>query len=566
VTVLFAIILLLIIPAGMLVIRVLRSKSSFLWLLAMVGTLVAWPAVYLSRLNMPQVIAPFTWQPDSLLLISPSLLVDATSWAFAIALATQVLSIMLTSVARFSTVHAKSQEYSLETVNPEAILSTQPVSSQITNWHAWAANLAMTSLGLVAVLAGNLLTLLLAWAALDIVELLLLLGQVSTTQERERVVISFATRIGGIGALLLAMVIIWQQDGLLDFPLNTPQASLLLLLAAGLRLGILPLHMPFFRELPMRRGLGTILRLVPIAASLLLLVRTSETVIRSDATPYLLGFTAIAGIYGAISWLRAQDELAGRPYWILGTTSLAMSAAILSQPVACLAWSLATLLPGSLLFITSVRRKSLAPILGLGLLGLVGLPYTPAWTGTSIFQAITVSPNILRALASLLTALSFFIIHALLIAGYLAHSLRGTIIPTDSPQPKVERWVWLLYPAGLAILPLSHFLVGWIIRPSIAHVSLLMWVEGASAIGLASAFWLYSSRIPSHNEESSSHSRLSEFSRFQSVTAGQFYRLFWGGYRLLAQVIGLISSVLEGEAGILWALVLMVLVAVFLQH
>ncbi len=41
-----------------------------------------------------------------------------------------------------------------------------------------------------------------------------------------------------------------------------PQAGLLLIVAAGLRLGVLPVHLPYNSESSLRRGLGTMLRLV----------------------------------------------------------------------------------------------------------------------------------------------------------------------------------------------------------------------------------------------------------------------------------------------------------------
>jgi formate hydrogenlyase subunit 3/multisubunit Na+/H+ antiporter MnhD subunit len=564
-TALIAILTLLFIPAAMLFINMLRRKSNILWMLATLGALIAGLVVYLTRRYIPQEFTPLTWQPEAFFFISPGLLVDTTSWIFALALVTQVLAIMLTSVARMGSKSLSPTETPQQTNGSDNIPSGSQASSQSTDWRAWAANLALTSLGLVAVLSGNLLTLLFAWAALDVAELMVLLGQVSTNTIRRQVVSAFSTRFAGIAMLVLAGIVMWNQDGRLDFSSISPQASLFLLLSAGLRLGILPIHVPFLNELPIRIGLGTPIRLVPVAASLVLLVRSAETGIQGITGLALLGLTALAGLIGGIGWLRAQDEISGRSNWILATTSLAAAAMILAQPTASLAWSLATLLPGCLIFIASQRRLFLAPILLLGTLCLTGLPYTPLWAGTNIFVPTIATANLFEHTIVLLTGLLFVVIHALLLAGYLMYGLRGIFIPDGKPQQQVDRWVWLLYIPGLVILPVVHILLGWLIRPNPVQATLVMWVEGAAALGIAAAIWYFTAR-PARSDYSS---RISSAIR-QWLSVENIYRSFYrplGWFsRVIAQAIRMISIVLEGEAGILWALVLLVLVLVYLQQ
>ena len=561
-TALIAIFLLLFIPGAMLTIHILRREAKSLWILAMLGALLAWPAVYLASRHIPEEIASFTWQPISLFPLSPVLLVDSTSWIFALVLATQLLAVMLTSVARLESKSQPIQDHSPTDDKKESPHSSLPIASQRKSWQAWAGNLALTSLGLVAVLAGNLLTLLLAWAALDIVEMIILMGQVSTSELRGKVVITFSTRIAGMAVLLAAGIIIWNRGELLEFNAISPQASLLLVLAAGLRLGILPIHVPFLQELPMRIGLGTILRLVPVSACLILLVRSAEVGIQGTIGLVMLGLTALAGLAGGVSWLRARDELAGRPYWILTTSSLSMAAAIQAQPTAALAWSLAAMLPGTLIFINSVKRRSLALIIITGALCLTGLPFTPVWAGTGVFQPATVPSDVAGKIFTLLVGLILVAVHALLLAGYLIHGLRGVLIPDDTPRQEVERWVWLLYIPGLIILPILHGWLGWMIHPDARQATLMMWAEGPSALGLASAIWFFTSR-PAH------------LARFTSpknplLSAEHISRPLYKPllllFRLFSQIIRIISTVLEGEAGILWALVLLVLVLVFLQQ
>ena len=232
--------------------KIIRSAYAYSWLIALVGSLAAWLLVLLARPRPAYVVSLVNWRPVTYFPDSPIILVDSISWPFALALATLVL----------------------------AVIITVPIRQQGINWHAWASSLALVGFGLLAVLAGNPLTLMLAWAALDILEIFILLVQVRESKVLVQTLTAFTPGIGGLGLLLWADVAARAAGNPLTFigdsasvvPMNL---SLFLLIALGLRLGVLPLHLPYFREPPMRRGLGTSLRLVPAAASLVLLARTA---------------------------------------------------------------------------------------------------------------------------------------------------------------------------------------------------------------------------------------------------------------------------------------------------
>ena len=587
-TALIAILLLLFTPAVMLFIRTLWPNSRFLWLAALFGTLLAWVAVFIARYDLPFEIAPQTWQPAAFFPLSPALLVDTTAWIFALTLATHAVAIMLTGTARLggwgvhepivpiageneapSPVSKPSAENQEDAPALQVAGENEPLSPAASqppplpaNWKAWAANLALTSLGLVAVLAGNLLTLLLAWSALDILELLILLGQVSSSEQRGQVVRTYGARCGGTIMLLLAGLFIWAGGGELDFNQSAASVNLLLFIAASLRLGILPLQVPFFGEPPLRIGLGTTLRLVPAAASLVLMVRTAQAGLPGTVGLLILAFAALAGLAGSIGWLRAETALSGRPYWLIATASLVLAAAVQGPPAASLAWSLALLLPGSLIFLSSLRARFLAPVLLLGLLGLSGLPFTPLWAGSRMFQAPAGLEWVAGQIMAMLFMLILFIVHAILLAGYLRHSLPGMLVADGGPQLKVERWVWLLYLPGLVILPVFHFILGWMLKPEPTQVSLVMWLQGACALGLAGAIWLSTSRPRSP--------KFTFLAGRGWLSSGKIYRPLYQPvewlFRLAARIVRVSSAVLEGEAGILWAFVLLVFGLLFLQQ
>ena len=554
------------------------SPVAYYWLAALVGTLTAWPLVLLSKPRQAYTISLVTWSPATYFLDSPKILVDSISWSFALAIATLVLAVILTAPMRLPGI----------------------------SWHAWASSLALAGFGLLAVLAENPLTLMLAWAAIDILEIAILLVQVRDSRIHVQALAAFAARVGGLGLLLWADVTARTAGSLWSFTpgasSNTVQThlSLVLIIAAGLRLGVLPLHLPFLKEPPLRRGLGTSLRLVPAAASLVLLVRTANVGVPAFWVPYLLVLVGLSALYGAILWAFAPDELSGRPFWILSMTAFAVASAVCGLPGASLAWGLACIFSGGLLFLVSDRHRNLLPLLLFGLLGFVGLPFTPAWGGMQLYA----SPS--NGVRSMLYLLPIFLLaHALLVSGYIFHTMRSE--PTLK-QP--QRWVWVLYPLGLSLLPLVQYAWFWyairwrvVLHPgdlqslnlqsmsvyadithgwslsagwSISALPIMTWIGGVIALGVAMIFlWIgYRRRLTDGLYPPDGlfppdglypHLPRGLLSIGQQIFSLNWLYKFLGIFlRLSVRFVRLLTGVLEGDGGILWVLVLLALLVALL--
>src|SRR4030042_4100917 len=387
---------------AMLILRVLRPRLSIQGFVVVLSVLSGLPMVFLARSDIPHIIQLLQWKPDSLFPLSPSLLIDKISWDFALALTTLSFSVVITSITqlgqskKIDLFSVQNQTHGVETsttssntsgvkISPAANVSNKETGAP-SNWLLWAAILIITSMGLLAVTAGNMLTLLLTWAALDITELIVSLSQRVQSRIRERIILVFSAKMAGNVTLLVAGLTLWSLGDSLSFDAISPSISIYLILAAGIRLGVLPFQLPFTQELPINRGLGTVFRLVPAASSYILLVRVSATGVNGAITPYLVVFTTMAGLFAAINWMHAKDELNGRPYWLLGTASLAVGAAILNQPVVCSAWRIASLLSGGFIFSMSLRHRNLIPLVLLGMVNLSSLPFTPTWQGTRLYQ------------------------------------------------------------------------------------------------------------------------------------------------------------------------------------
>ena len=270
--------MLLLIPIGLLLVASLavfilfkfRPKYGTSWLIAAVASTLAWLTVFYLRLRLPTTLSVLSWEGSTGILWGDfSLLLDYDSWPYTLALTTITLAVILTDAARTR-------------------FDSTPKS--------WSASLAITALGLVAIQSGTSVMLMITWVIVDLLELVYLLGTDEAAGFARRIVLSFGIRIASILTLILAAAINWQLVGTSELTRIAPEAGFVFLLAAGLRLGVLPLNLPFLQEPSLRRGVGNIIRLAPVAASLSLLARLPEGIITPNLNNWLPLFHLLLSI------------------------------------------------------------------------------------------------------------------------------------------------------------------------------------------------------------------------------------------------------------------------------
>jgi hypothetical protein len=250
------------------VVRISRPDFSYSWLITAFGALMVWTLILISRIFLPQEISLNIWSLPGFTSTNALLVLDGVSWQFAFTLGTILLAVVLTDIAR----------------------------AQESDWSAWTASLILTALGLLAVLAGNPLTLILAWAALDFAEIMVLFWHVRPSEGRRRVALTISAKVISIFLLVWVWILAGQHGSNTTFDDLPGKASLYLLLAAWIRIGVIPLNSPKMQERSVQRVLGTLLRLISAASVLVLFVRTSQLGIIERQEPYMLAFAGIAAL------------------------------------------------------------------------------------------------------------------------------------------------------------------------------------------------------------------------------------------------------------------------------
>src|SRR5688572_19801851 len=501
----------------LLVLQLAAPNFRYNWLIATGGALLGWISVFVWQAQMPLAVQFPAWQPELLFSQSPTFVGDGIAWTFALSLTTLCLAIILTAVVRSNF--------------PRAI--------------NWMGTLILTALGILAVLADNPLTLVLIWAAIDISELIAQMRVVKDPVRSERTVTAFASRAAGIFVLLWADMVSVANGQALDFRSAPPQAGLYLVLAAGLRIGVLPLHLPYSGESSLRRGFGTGLRMISAASSLILLARIPPTSLTSPITPYLLILVSLAAVYGGWQWLRAPDELTGRPFWLIGMGSLAVAASLRANPVGATAWGCGLILAGGALFLSSEQNKWLTRALLIGAFGISALPFSLTASGWN--------SGFIPPLLGWLAWPFLIAAHAMLVAGFVRHSLRTTTRVSTEEQ---QIWAKNVYPIGISLLLLVTILLG--VFGWEGTLQFGSWFAATlTTLLILGLLWL-SPRLRVLNPVRAHWVRPANVSW---IDWG--YQALWNIYRQLGRVSNIISNVLEGESGVMWTLLVLVLFASF---
>ncbi len=507
--ILLPVIIMFLAALALLVLRFARPQFKYPWIIACAGATVALASLFLWHIHFPQSISLPAWQLVSAFLYVPAWLADGISWPYALALAALAAAVIWTSVVR---------------------AENDPIP--------WAGTLALAAFGILAVAAENPLTLLLAWSAIDLFELVSMLRSTDGESQNRGAIIAFGARLAGTGLVLWADLVSVSAGTQLDFRSIPAGTGIFLLMAAGLRLGVLPLHLPYRKDNVVRRGFGTALRLVSAASSLALLARIPASALKSALTPYLLILAAVAALYAGWMWLRSSDEILGRPFLILGFASLAVAESLRGNPAGSAGWGVALILCGGLLFLFSARRRSILWLPFLGLWAFSNLPFSltgSAWQAGNTISGIFIIP--------------FLPAQAMLMAGFVRHILH----PGETSLESQEKWVKVIYPIGLLILLAVALLLGFWGWDGAGVIGL--WWLASLVLLLAAGFSILSVRILVRMPAGNPSNQWTQIFRLERI-----YSILEGTYNFFRRIADIITGSLEGDGGLLWSFLLLVLI------
>jgi hypothetical protein len=121
----------------------------------------------------------------------------------------------------------------------------------------------------------------------------------------------------------------------------------------------------------------------------------------------------------------------------------------------------------------------------------------------------------------------------------------------------IERWILFVYPLGLVFLLVADLLFGWWGLLETGPVTLVRLLPGLISLALLALgifAWQNSPELPVRF-------RLN----LRSVLGLQWlYRFLLEAYRTLSRLARFINAIMDGEGGVLWALLLLTLLMAFI--
>jgi hypothetical protein len=475
---------------------VLQSEFRSSWLVALAGAALAWISLLYLRLQLPLTLTFPAWGAGELE-YSATFVLDGFSWPLAFAISSLLVAALLGGVR----------------------------SAVMASWVTWAPGILLTSACLLASLSGDPVTFLFTWTLMDVVGIALHLSELRRADERRPVLQHIPILLLGSFFLLAAWMFSFYGREL---------ASVFVFISASLRLGLW--SPPIRVGSPEMQGEPSpVLRLAPLAASLPLLLRADS--IAEPARSILMLLVLLPAVYASGRWLLTRGKSEG-PLWELGQASMVAAAALGGQGQAALAFSLVLLLGQGLLPIVQQAPRFRFLIAVLALMLLSGLPFTAGILGSGIYAKWT-SPLVF----------AFLPIQAALLAGWL---LRAVHAPAE-PLP-AEPWMRSIQWLGYATLPLVFILLGIGLLPSLAggDPAFAWWAAVVTLVAAAFLSFVFrSGKRQLHPRAELAFGWVFSMRWLRILVARLAEGLRW--------MLNLLSGLLEGPAGVLWALLFMAL-------
>jgi hypothetical protein len=489
------------------------------WLILVMSTLFTWCVTLFLRTHLPAHVTISDWLPAESALGSITFLLDANSWNFSFALISLLLGLVLTQTIRLH---------------------------EQTNIREWSRVILLFSLGVACTLMDSFLAFILIWTIFDILMLL-----VRVTENNQRTVtfqLSAVFFLHLLGSLLIMAVLIINhpEGGSIEQAVFKTSDFVLLFLGAGLRMTFLGEDDQRLQNNHSSGNLEIVRKMLTPFIVMVFLSRLSQPGAITGVLVPLFIFIVLVSVYASIRWFVVADSENGISYWVTACTGFALISAMRGYPESVVAWGAIMILVGGWVRIFTTRFTRMFYMLVIISLSLLALPLTPSSTAIA---GLAAGP---------LSGFNFilWISVAFLVAGVFRTGMKPA-----TKQKDLESWMKLFYLIGIVILTVSL----WI--PEIWHLdftNILQKVLVAVTIIEFLALILILSRV----ERARKWIRATVPQRIQigvtrlfgtKVKLKPIYNTGDFIYEISNRLINGFNSILEGEAGILWAFVFLAL-------
>ncbi len=494
------------------------------WLVTAASVLLVWVSIILLRIDLPAGLMIRNWTPfaveENLLLFN----LNPRTWVFAFLMATLLTAVIFTDTIRFGM-----------------------GNSLIT----WNGSMLLTAMGLLSIYAQTFLGVILTWMFIDVVEMVILLRITNHEKIHYAVFIEFITRIFGTGLIIAALVLSGNHAAITDLSSIQQNVYLMLILGAFLRLGVLPLHVPLTANLPIRRSLGTMLRFVAPISVFSFLSQIPPQPQFQGINEVFTTVSLIVALYGSLRWAVEKNELAGRPYWMLAFSGLAIASFLNGQINSLTSLCVIMIVSGGFAFLHSRNSKVSLSLGILCLASVSGFPFFPTESVWSLGEGLQKG----------LFSIFYFSSLALLFFGFIKNLLRSR-----ESKEVPETWMKLFYFSGLFFIGAAAWiLIIWRAEGGINGTS---WVLPALCLGTAALLVFLRSRKFIRNiihRRSLQNIIMPLTLAWKGAAAIFSFEWFFTFLKIIFNVVSqplkFFVRLLEGEGGLFWSFLFLAVIS-----
>lgn len=486
------------------------------WLVSIVLAMTAWLVLMVLKPGMPYVFTGMYWLPVGINTLMPDFEINSTTWQFAFFIVSLVIAGLLISSSRFAS-------------------DSNPAE--------WIGLLLIGAVGYVGVGSSNILTASLVFGFFSLIEIFVIF----TSVNRKEITKSLLFNIGwkNSSTFLLLAAYGWQMSLNLttdEWKFLQPIPVYLTIGAFLLRLGIFPFQTNSQQILDKKNGFQVVryitefLMIVSICG--LLPFYPLPPLIKIFLLSYLLVIANVSSIRIWRNW--EQSQTVNISMWLPFAGSLVIASTILGFGFAAISLGLTIAVMGSFIFFRTPTNR-LSKTAGIvSLLGFSGIPMFPNAIGFSGFGFYRDFPGLLYLISIVIFSVGayFFIINRRI-----------------EDNVEQEQWTRLFSPLGLFFPVISTWVIfvpGLISGsvPSYSLIGLLTFISILAFILIRRFRFFANSRLVKLIYEF-----FPKINKYWSILPGR--RII---FSFAHSPINLILNLFEGEGGVLWSVLALVLI------
>jgi len=493
--------------------RLRGMRMAYIWLLLAFITLVCWTLFLVLPVPAVASVIKIPWLYS--LAESGSLVfnLDSNSWGFVFLLISLVLGYFFTLPIRLE------------------------LEKRTVLWIGW---LLLSIIAVLAFTAGNIITLILAWTLFDLLDFAFTFFVLKSGVEGHSFTEASLPKILSVSLLIVAAVFLGSgSDQLISNSLQ-PIAYLLILFAALFRTGLFPMQTAKSTGDQSGISFKFLKKIALVLSGFSLLSHLPANFLNGISSSLLSIFFLVFSLVFALISLSIGPET--RDAWLDSIICLALISVFSGNPRSLLGWAGVVMAAAGMQQFYSLRNSGFNFFALLGVVAVSSLP----------FSIGLVALNGLSANGLLVWEIICLPVYSVLLLVLIQN-----LLTSQKENSTVETWYLAVYLFGLFLLALSPLAI--VIKNAEINARAFenWWMGLAVAILTLAALLL-------NSQQKALRSKLAKFSKAFNPLL-DFLRFGWlnGVWKwislVITEVFSFITQLLEGEGGVIWAIVILAL-------